>query len=206
MMSSPRIARTFAVLALGMLVACTEVADFGAYWDRGTLDPALAGRWKKIGRPGEPIDSIPGSDLVVFTRTGPSYSLQLINPVDDPALDPDARAQQVKDNDARFDARTLRLGGRNFLLVRETDGSGKGMIERYEIKGDVLEEWWLYPVAAEEWMKARHPNARSITRHSDMGRWVTIETLDDEAAGILIEALKDPSLWILSCSYRKTAQ
>ena len=59
-----------------ILAACTEVVDFGVYWDRGTLDPALAGRWKKIGLPGEPINSIPGSDLVVFTNSGTSYSLR----------------------------------------------------------------------------------------------------------------------------------
>jgi hypothetical protein len=205
--SSPhRIAWTVVpLLALVMLGACTDVADFGAYWDRGTLDPALAGRWKKIGRPGEPVGSIPGSDLVVFTRAAMSYSLQLTNPVDDPALDADARAQRLKDNDARLEARTLRLGGRNFLMVR-ADGGGQGAIERYEIKGDVLEEWWLYPQAAEEWLAEKHPNARSIKRHSDMGQWVTIDKLDDEAAGILVETLKEPSLWILSCTYRKMVQ
>ena len=152
-----RIAQIFVPLvAFLILAACTEVADFGVYWDRGTLDPALAGRWKKSGLPGEPIDSIPGWDLVVFTNAGASYSLQMINPVDDPALDADERAQRVKDNDVRFEAKTLRLGRRNFLMVRAGDGSGRGAIERYEIKGDLLEEWWLYPAAAEEWLEAKH--------------------------------------------------
>ena len=95
-------------------------------------------------------------DLVVFTNAGASYSLQMINPVDDPALDADERAQRVKDNDVRFEAKTLRLGRRNFLMVRAGDGSGRGAIERYEIKGDLLEEWWLYPAAAEEWLEAKH--------------------------------------------------
>lgn len=192
--------------ALLILAACTEVVDFGVSWNRGTLDPALAGSWKKIGLPGEPINSTLGSDLLVFTRAGTSYSLQAINPVDDPTLDPDERAERVKDNDVRFDAKTLRLGGRNLLMVRAGDGSGQGTIERYEIKGDVLEEWWLYPAAAEEWLEAKHPNVSGITRHTDMGSFVTIEKLDDEVVGILGETLNDPSLWILACQYRKTAR
>ena len=200
--SPRRIARIFVPLvALLILAACTEVADFGAYWDRGTLDPALAGRWKKIGLPGEPINSIPGPDLVVFTKSGTSYSLQVTNPVDDPALNPDARAQRVRDNNVRFEAKTLRIGGRNFLMVRVGDGSGRGAIERYEIKGNVLEEWWLLPAAAKEWLEAKHPNVQGIKPF--LGSFVTIEKLDDEVVGILAETLNDRSLWILSCQYRK---
>jgi hypothetical protein len=189
-----------------ILAACTEVTDFGIYWNRGTLDPVLAGRWKKTGLPGEPIDSIPGSDLVVFTKSGAFYSVQMINLVDDPALDPDARAERVKDNDERFAAKTLRISNRNLLMVRGGDGTGDGMIVRYEIKGDVLEEWWLFHAAAEEWLEAKHPNVAGIRRDTDMGHFVTIEKLDDEVVGILSETLKDPSLWILSCRYRKTRQ
>jgi len=202
---SRRIARIFVPLAAFLILAsCTEVADFGVYWARATLNPALAGRLKKIGLPVKPINSIPGSDLVVFTNAGASYSLQILNPVDDPALDAEERAQRVNDNDVRFDAKTLRLDCRNFLMVRAGDGSGRGAIERYEIKGNLLSEWWLYPAAAEEWLEARHPNVRGIKRHTDMGRYVTIETLGDEVVKILAEALKDQSLWILSCQYRKT--
>ena len=168
---------------------------------RGTLDPALAGRWKKIGLSGEPINSIPGPDLVVFTKSGTSYSLQVTNPVDDPALNPGARAQRVKDNNIRFEAKTLRLGGRNFLMVRAGDASERGAIERYEIKGDVLDHWWLLPAAAKEWLEAKHPNVQGIKPF--LGSFVTIEKLDDEVVGILAETLNDRSLWILSCQYRK---
>jgi hypothetical protein len=201
------LARIFApLIAVLTLAGCTEVNDFGVYWDRGTLDRAMAGRWKKIGLPGQPIDTSLGPALMVFTRSGTSYSVQTIDPVDDPVLDADARAERVKENDVPLEARTLRLGGRNFLMVREGDGSGQGAIERYEIKGNVLEEWWLYPEAAEEWLEAKHPNVQGITRYTEMGRFVTIETLDDEVAGILAEALKDPSLWILVNQYRKIRQ
>lgn len=193
-------------LACLILAACTEVTDFGIYWNRGARDPALAGRWKKIGLPGEQIDSIPGADLVVFTNAGTFYSLQLINPVDDPALDPEARADRVKENAALFEAKTLRISNQNFIMVRAGDGSGDGAIERYEIKGDLLEEWWLYPDAAEEWLAANHPNVPGITHHTDMGHFVTIEKLDDQVVGILAETLNDPSLWILACEYRKTPQ
>ena len=189
------------VVALAILAACTEVMDFGTYWNRGTVDPALAGRWKKIALPGEPIDdSIPASDLVVFTKSGTFYSLQMINPVD-PSLDPEARAERVKYNNERDEAKTLRIRNRNLLMVR--DDSGSGAIVRYEIKGNLLEEWILDPVAADEWLEAKHPKVAGIDRNSDMGSFVTIKKLDDEVFGILTEALNDQSLWILICRYRK---
>ena len=87
-------------------------------------------------------------------------------------------------------------------MVRPGDGSGPGAIERYEINGDVLEEWWLRPAAAKEWLEAKHPNVQDMKLHTTTG-FVTIEKLDDEVVGILAETLSDRSLRILSCQYRK---
>ena len=68
------------VVAILLLSSCTTVDDFGAYWDKGFVDPALEGTWKKIGLPGVKLDSIPGSDKLVFVKDGRSYSVQAINP------------------------------------------------------------------------------------------------------------------------------
>jgi hypothetical protein len=37
------------VVALLLLSSCTDVSDFGAYRDKGVVDPALEGTWQKIG-------------------------------------------------------------------------------------------------------------------------------------------------------------
>src|SRR5262249_19498575 len=96
------------VVALFVLTSCTEVKDFGEYWPRGVVDPALGGTWQKIGLPGEPMDSTPGADVLVFTNDDSgSYSLQSINPVS-PNLPADVAAQTEQDNEVRLAVRTLK--------------------------------------------------------------------------------------------------
>jgi hypothetical protein len=36
------------IIAFLLLSSCTEVEDFGAYWGKGVVDPALAGTWKSV--------------------------------------------------------------------------------------------------------------------------------------------------------------
>lgn len=98
-----------AVLTTLLVSSCTTVESFGAYWDKGILDPALEGTWKKVGLPGENTKSIPGPDTLRFTRDGTAYRLQALNPID-PAASLDVRAQQQADNDSRSAVRTLRVG------------------------------------------------------------------------------------------------
>jgi hypothetical protein len=52
--------------------------DFAGYWDKGVRDPALEGRWKKLGMPGEEIGNIPGADTLLFVSDGRSYSMHMI--------------------------------------------------------------------------------------------------------------------------------
>src|SRR3977135_513896 len=97
------------LVAVLVLSSCTPVDDFGVYWDKGFVDPALEGSWKKIGQPGaENPNTRPGPDLWRFTRNGSSYSLQGINPIDQTAA-PDVIEDQKASNEQRMSARTLRI-------------------------------------------------------------------------------------------------
>src|SRR5258706_10008229 len=111
------------------LSSCTTVEDFGLYWNKGFIDPALEGSWKKLVLPGQDPDEIPSPDLLRFTRNGSSYSLQGINPIDQTA-EPDVIEQQKAENDQPMSARTLRIGKHLFLMHRDQEGQGDGTIER----------------------------------------------------------------------------
>ena len=119
-----------------LLCSCTTVEDFGIYWDKGFHDPSLEGSWKKIGVPGQHIDDTPGSDQLLFTKDGASYAMQSINPIDS-TLPDDVAEQRKKDNAGRVAVRSLRIGRSVFMMIRGYDSKPNGMIERYEIKGDI---------------------------------------------------------------------
>jgi hypothetical protein len=190
------------LVAVFGLSSCTSVQDFGLYWDKGFLDPALEGSWKKLGRPGEDPNHIPAPDPWRFTRDGSSYSLQGINPVDETAK-PDVIEQQKADNEGRMSARTLRIGKHLFLMQRDPGGQGMSSIERYDVERGVLQEYWISNGVAVEFLKAKHPTAKNIKRNVGEGEYVVIETFDDEVFQVLSEIADNPAYWFLNCQYKK---
>src|SRR5437762_8933249 len=144
------------VVALLLLTSCTEVKSFGAYWDKGFVDPAVSGRWRKIAEPGFDLSSTPGVDTLLFVRNGSSYSLQMINPID-AASPADQVVSQREENEKRYAARTLTIGHHKFLIVRLPPGRQQqdGIIERYEIKGGILHQYNLSAVAVASWLQAK---------------------------------------------------
>jgi len=184
--------------------SCTEVKDFGEYWQRGVVDSSLSGTWQKIGLPDEPIGSTPGADVLVFTNDNRgSYSLQSINPIS-PNLPPDVAAQTEQDNQVRLAARTLKVGAVTFLMVRPRDGdAGDGMIERYEVKGTTLLEYRLNNAAALDLLETEYPEAENIRKNLGEGRYVVIDTFDDEVFRVLSRIAGDPEYWEPACQYQK---
>ena len=194
--------RLLPALVLLMLSSCTPVDDFGAYWDKGFVDPALEGTWKKIGRPGQDLNATPGADQLLFAKDGQSYSWQAINPLDS-TLSDDVAAQRRKDNDARWALRTLKIGNHVFFAIRGPEGNRSGMMIRYQVQGDLLLEDVIDNGAAVDFLEAKHPTARNIHKNKAEGRYVVIETFDDEAFQILSEISDDAAYWELDCQYRK---
>jgi hypothetical protein len=64
-------------------------------------------------------------------------------------------------------------------------------IQRYEIKGDVLEEYFLENGAAVGSPRIEISHAANITRNRGEGRYVVIKTFDDEVFRILAEMAAD---------------
>jgi hypothetical protein len=185
------------VAVLG-LSSCTEVKDFGLYWDKGFIDPALEGSWKKLGQPGKNRDSVPGPDLWRFTRNGSSHSLQSINPVDETAR-PDVVERQKADNEERVSVRTLRIGKHLFLMQRGPAGQGVSGIVRYDVQRGTLQEYWTDNGAVVEFLMAKHPTAKNIKKAVGPGVSVVIDTFDDEVFRVLSEIADNPAYWTLNC-------
>jgi hypothetical protein len=193
---------TLAVLAALTVSSCTPVESFGAYWDKGIVDPALEGTWKKVGLPGEAIDSIPGPATLRFVRDGTAYLMQGLNPTD-PAAPSDVRAQQQVDDDRQSAVRTLRIGTALLMMVGSPGGEGPGLIMRYDIHGATLREYWIENSHALAFLAIRHPGAKNIRRNVGEGAYVVIGTFDDDVFRVLSEMTASPANWRLHCEYRK---
>jgi hypothetical protein len=153
--------------------------------------------------PGEPIDSIPGADQLLFVKNGQSYSWQGINPIDS-RMSADQAEQRKKDNDERLDVRTLKIGNSVFVMSRGPAGTKTGNLERYEIQGDLLLEYILENGAGVDLLETEHPTARNIHKNKSEGSYVVIDTFDDEVFKILSEMSADAATyWVLECRYRK---
>jgi len=104
--------RSLATLA-GMtflLVSCIVVHDFGEYWGKGYVDPALAGTW---------LDGKGNS--MTFLKDGDSYKVFY--------------SQRDEEIEA---ARTLKLGDATFLMVKEKKRNISGSLNLYAFVGGKL--------------------------------------------------------------------
>jgi hypothetical protein len=189
-----------ALLAI-LLSSCINVENFGAYWDKGTIDTALAGDWKKIRVPGEELGSTPGPELLRFEKAGTFYRFLSINPITKD-LRLDVAEQRKKDNDDRMRVRTLKIGTRSFMMEHQDNDKAEGILQRYEIHGDVMSEYAVEGDAALELLSAKYPNATNIARARGEGRYIEIHTFDEEVFRALSD-MSDPEYWQLVCRYRK---
>src|SRR5687767_9662910 len=85
---------------------------------------------------------------------------------------PAHRSRIKKDNDARSDVRTLQIGNHYFLATRWQGPNPKGTIERYEIEGDILREYFIDNEAALDFLQAKHPTAMNIRKNTGEGRYL----------------------------------
>ena len=191
------------LLAVLVLTSCTPVEDFGPYWDKGFVDPALEGSWKKTGLPGQEIDGIPGADVLRFTKDDSSYRQYDINPTNDTRLTAEEIEQRKADNAQPISVRTLRIGKHQFLMRREPGGERKGCLVRYEIRRDTLDEYWIENGIAIDFLLSKHPTAKNIRKNVAEGDYVVIGTFDDEVFRVLSEIADKPEYWILECQYKK---
>jgi len=191
------------LVAVFVLSSCTNVEDFGKYWDKGVIDPALEGSWKKQGLPGQDPHDIPGPDLWRFTKDGSMYSVKAIQPID-PNEAPDVIEQQKAANEETMSARTLRIG-KHMFLMQVAPGERKGMIERYEVQRGTLQEYYMNNAVVLEFLKAQHPTARNIKKNVAEGAYVVIDTFDDEVFQVLSEIADNPAYWLLNCRYQKVS-
>ncbi|MFH1157969.1 MAG: hypothetical protein V1721_03680 [Pseudomonadota bacterium] len=156
------------------LSSCIPVGDFGPYWDKGIIDPALLGKWNGEDKEGYGI-----------VDKGGTYQIDTL----------DEREKKEKSY-VPMTARTLKAGSYTFLMIKE---SNKKEVIRYKIEGDVIQKYSLAPEQLSAFLlKEKYPEAKNIV----FGE-VHIENFDDEVYKILSEIPDTKKFWVPDGKYRR---
>jgi hypothetical protein len=166
-----------------LLASCISVGDFGTYWDKGTIDPALAGTWSRVPDPATAPDPIPEGSKISFVREGTSYTFH----------DTDGTTCLV---------RSMRIGRHAFMMMRRAD-KPDGILLRYDFQTNDLRMYFAHGADMLRFVETRHPGVRNIAKNQGEGSYAVVKTLDPEAISVLSEMADDPSFWELAAVFRK---
>lgn len=182
--------KSLLLLCALLLSACIDVEDFGDAWSKGTIDPALAGKWEKVATP-----DMPRGDIYRYNVT-----------VKDGVYVITAYEGEIEKTDEPIQSKFLTAGPYNFFM---SGPPPKGSLYRYKIADGVFQLYDLDTTAARQFVAEKYPAAQSIDTRSGGSvfgeiAFFSVKTLDKEALKILAEIPDNENYWKLDSAYKKT--
>lgn len=187
-------ARNFILcFAILFLTSCIPVDDFGAYWNRGTVDANVLGTWQKVEKNKK-------AEYVRITDEGGRYRIDTL----------DRKERQQKDYSPIL-AKTLTAGKYTFFMAMDKKSGAahftpEGLV-RYEIRRGVLTQYNLVDRRMAKFLANKFPHARNITapkcRESCVYDSVKIRKLDAEVVRILAAIPDTKEFWTVSERWRR---
>lgn len=175
-------------LTLLCLTACIPVDDFGSFWDKGTVDAALAGTWKNDhAQKGAPVQA----------RVKIQKGVYII------------RSLSKKDaKDKPLFAKTLTAGRYTFFMAAsDAQGKTERDLVRYKVANGTLTEYALDVKPVEKWLGWRHPQAKNFEavacKPNCMFEEVRVRVLTDDVIRILSEIPDTAEYWKPMDAWRK---
>jgi hypothetical protein len=174
------------IIATLSLSSCIPVDDWGVYWDKGTIDKRLAGKWINV-----PANSIQSRE----TRHNIDGVIELVEKAGVYELStPSGKAE----GEPSSSAKTISAGPYELLAIADKKG---GTINRYKVTPQNLE--FCQPIALEvmDFIKREYPNAadRMIANTHGNGPILKIGSLSDETVRILSGIPNTGQYWF--CDY-----
>ncbi len=177
--------KRFALLISALLLAsCIMVEDFGAYWNKGVIDPTLAGHWEVVPDPGYPDDMV----RYTFVKKGNEYEVH---------------EQEDKKKGVIHHVKSLDVGPYRFFMTKSSDGLS---LLRYEANETTLTVY--YPKAEPMWkfIKERFPPSPNLIMENDeiLGPMTKVKTLNDDIVKIFASVPKNDDYWVWKATLTKT--
>ncbi len=192
-------------LAVVFLSSCIPVDDFGSYWQKGYVDPALLGKWS-VTTPREDDERKEARSVKVVVDV-----FQVVNKKGIYQFDSlDEKDRQEKDYSPE-PARSLKVGSYMFLMEPDKKNLKKhrfikGYIRRYKLEGNVLQFCSLVPERTGAFLNKKYPKTKNIRRHVCIGKcmWdgVNIKKLNDEVSKVLSDIPDTKEFWQCDSEYR----
>lgn len=160
--------RTALFLSVFLLLAgCITVKNFGAYWAKGTLDPALAGTWNSTR-------AANGGSSVTFSAEDDNvYRMHFTNGGEDKFV------------------RSLKVADSTYLMTKQKPDDEGGTLIAYVIQGEDLAFFAPNRDKQKDFLQ-RYPNIPfTITKTT-----FTIQELTDENMKWLTKISTQPEWWI----------
>ena len=206
----------FLFLAVLLLSSCIPVDDFGTYWKKGTVDPALLGTWVAITSPARDADDRKEARTVRVADK--KEGMQVINKGGTYQIDSLDEQERRKKNYIPVSARALVAGRYTFLMVIDREVNQKGRITitrgliRYKLEGGMFWEYSLADEPMGSFLREKYRRAKNIKKPGCKDKelkcafgYVRIGTLDDEVLKILAEIPDTKEFWTDAGTYRRQA-
>ncbi len=179
------------IAALAPLASCIAVDDYGTAWERATIDKALTGSWKQIAsRPDQTRAQGYGIGVIsTYVEKGGAYEVSM--------YDAEGEADGEK---PLYPIKTLRIGRYRFLA----EPAPHGILERYVVRGEVLEVCMAIGPAQVDFQEQQYPNAVNIGKNHSEGEFLEVRVLDAEAERIIAAIPDTNEYWDCDWKFERT--
>jgi hypothetical protein len=156
--------RLLPLLAVFLLAACIPVEDFGAYWEKARVDPALAGRWENVPDPDQQEEKVAYN----FIKEDQDYRVV---------------GYESGEEKGAYRVKTLDAGPYHFFLA---SGENDRVLLRYEATDKTLTTYNLRSEPAWLFFKEHFPPADDIKLEEGMpGPTLKIKVLSEDVIKML---------------------
>lgn len=192
-------------LVVVLLSSCIPVDDFGSYWQKGYVDPALLGKWS-MTTPREDDERKEARSVKVDTDV-----YQVINKTGIYQFDSLDYKDKQKTDYTPDPARSLKVGNYTFLMQPDKENLKKGrfikgFVFRYKLEGNVLQFCSPVPEQTGAFLNKKYPKTKNIQRRACTGKclWdgVNIKKFNGEVSKILSEIPDTKEFWQCDTEFR----
>lgn len=169
-----------------LLTSCIQVDDFGNYWDKAELDPAIAGHWKTKMEADE--HGIMGNDEINYFVQGAAYQEF------DYQCKMEKQGKRCEASAPSYPIKTLIIGHYHFI-------ASKGEMTRYIATKSTLKAYDVNIEAVWAFLENHYPHMKNLTRE-EVGAGVgertytlKIKVLDDDVAEMLANIPDNKTYW-----------